>query len=187
MNRARLAKIRELEVLGRGGYLHIAIHRSARIHASAQIGPFGQGFERAEGGLERMAQLGGLVVGPDVEIGPNATIMLGALSDTRIGARTSVGNGVNVGHGAEIGPDCILAAHATVGGSARIGANVTLYMAAVVGNKVAVGDGATIGAGAVVRHDVGAGETWAGNPARRIDRTGSWLRLFGRVKGWLAR
>lgn len=46
--------------------------------------------------------------------------------------------------------------------SASIGAG------AVILPGITIGEGAMIGAGAVVTKDVPAGETWAGNPARRV-------------------
>ena len=45
---------------------------------------------------------------------------------------------------------------------ASIGANATIICG------VTIGEGAMIGAGSVVTKDVPSGETWVGNPARRI-------------------
>lgn len=55
-----------------------------------------------------------------------------------------------------------LAEPVRIGNDVWIGANATILPG------VSIGDGAIIGAGAVVTHDVPAGETWVGNPARRI-------------------
>ena len=44
----------------------------------------------------------------------------------------------------------------------NIGANATIL------SGVSVGTGSTIGAGAVVTKNIPAGETWVGNPARRL-------------------
>lgn len=168
MNPQRLAKIRELEVLARDGYILIRVHRTAKVHASAVVGAEGQGYEWNGLAWEKMPQLGGVVIEEDVEVGAHCTIMRGALSDTIVRAGTKIGNGVNVGHGAEIGEHCLITAHVTIGGSAVLGSEVTVWMGAIVANKVRIGDNAVIGAGSVVLHDVPAGETWVGNPARRL-------------------
>jgi len=48
-----------------------------------------------------------------------------------------------------------------VGNRVRIGSNATIL-------PVSIGDGAIIGAGSVVTKNVPAGETWAGNPAKKL-------------------
>lgn len=57
----------------------------------------------------------------------------------------------------------------TVAKQVRIGNDVWIGANATILPGVSIGDGAIIGAGAVVTHDVPAGETWVGNPARRIE------------------
>jgi UDP-3-O-[3-hydroxymyristoyl] glucosamine N-acyltransferase len=143
---------------------------SADVHRTAVIGAEGQGYEwDNEAGLYvSMPHLAGVVIGPDVVIGPHSTIMRGVLKDTRIGRGTKIGNGVNIGHGVSIGEHCIIVAHATVGGSTRVGSGVTIWQGAMIANRLRIGDGATIGMGAVVLNDVPEGETWVGNPARKI-------------------
>jgi maltose O-acetyltransferase len=49
----------------------------------------------------------------------------------------------------------------------RIGSDVWIGGGAIILPGIAVGDGAVIGAGSVVTRDVAAGQTVAGNPARR--------------------
>jgi acetyltransferase-like isoleucine patch superfamily enzyme len=50
-----------------------------------------------------------------------------------------------------------------------IGDDVRIGIGALILKGVTVGAGARIGAGAVVTRDIPSGETWAGNPARRVD------------------
>lgn len=57
----------------------------------------------------------------------------------------------------------------TVAKQIRIGRDVWIGANATILPGVSIGDGAIIGAGAVVTHDVPEGETWVGNPARRIE------------------
>ncbi len=75
---------------------------------------------------------------------------------------------MNVGHNVQVGEDALLTGHAQLGGSCRIGARTVVWQAAAIANGVTVGEDAVIGMGSCVRTDVGPGETWAGNPARRI-------------------
>lgn len=57
----------------------------------------------------------------------------------------------------------------TLAKSVRIGNDVWIGAGAILLPGVSIGDGAIIGAGAVVTHDVPPGETWVGNPAKRIE------------------
>jgi UDP-3-O-[3-hydroxymyristoyl] glucosamine N-acyltransferase len=133
------------------------------------IGCGGMGYERdADGRLAAFPQLGGVVLEADVDVGAHATIQRGALGDTVIHRGAKIGPHVNVGHGAEIGEDVLVAGHAQIGGGSHIGRGTVVWQSAVIANRVTIGDGAVVGMAAAVRKDVGAGEVWAGNPARRL-------------------
>lgn len=142
----------------------------ADVHHTAVIGAEGQGYEWDihEGKHVSMPHLAGVVIGPDVTIGPHCTVMRGVLRDTHIGKGTKIGNGVNVGHGVLIGEHCIIVAHATIGGSVRIGNHVTIWQGAMIANGVHIGSDAVIGMGAVVLESVPNSETHVGNPAHKL-------------------
>ena len=72
---------------------------------------------------------------------------------------------VVLGDGTFVGPGAIVLGGATVGKFSLIGA------AAVVLPGVVIGEMATIGAGSVVTKNVKPGETVAGNPARKIEKS----------------
>jgi acetyltransferase-like isoleucine patch superfamily enzyme len=55
-----------------------------------------------------------------------------------------------------------------VGGLVTLGDRVKVGLGAVILPHVTVGSDARIGAGAVVTKDIPPGETWVGNPARRL-------------------
>ena len=60
-----------------------------RVHAGARIGTDGFGYVPGPDGAHKVPQIGGCVIGDDVEIGANCTIDRGALDDTRIGTGRS--------------------------------------------------------------------------------------------------
>jgi acetyltransferase-like isoleucine patch superfamily enzyme len=76
----------------------------------------------------------------------------------------------HIGHDAEVGDDVEIAPLASVGGECEIGHRVKIGQGAVFKPRVKVGNDAVIGAGAVVVKDVPAGETWVGNPAKKLER-----------------
>lgn len=96
------------------------------------------------------------------------TVDAGIEEPTTIGPRSWLMKGCHVGHDAQIGADCELAPHCSVGGHATLGNGVRVGQGATFKPFVTVGDGSRIGMGAVVIRDVPAGETWAGNPARKL-------------------
>lgn len=107
-------------------------------------------------------------------VSPSATVEAYVTVDAGVERPTFVGGGawlmkkVHVGHDAIIGPDCEVAPLTSIGGYVVLGAGVKVGQGAVFKPRVRVGAGARIGAGAVVTKDVPPGETWVGNPARRL-------------------
>lgn len=110
---------------------------------------------------------------PDVHVSARieafVTVDAGTERPTHVGAGAWLMKHVHVGHDASVGPGCELApgvvvcGHATICADVRVGANATVLPFR------RIGEGAHIGAGAVVTRDVPAGETWVGNPARRLE------------------
>jgi acyl-[acyl carrier protein]--UDP-N-acetylglucosamine O-acyltransferase len=96
------------------------------------------------------------------------TVDCGMAASTCIGARVWLMKKVHVGHDAYIGEDAEIAPLCSIGGHVEIGKRVRVGQGATFKPYVKVGDDARIGMGSVVICDVPAGETWAGNPARRI-------------------
>jgi acetyltransferase-like isoleucine patch superfamily enzyme len=57
-----------------------------------------------------------------------------------------------------------------IAGEVTIGNRVRIGIGALLKPYITIGDDARIGMGAVVLCDVPAGETWVGNPARRLEK-----------------
>jgi len=113
---------------------------------------------------------GDVRIGDDVRLGCFVCIDRASLAGefTEIGDGTKIDNLVHIAHNVKIGKHCLIIAGAVIGGSAVIGDRVYVGMGALIKNKVKIGDDAVIGMGAVVLKDVPAGETWVGNPAKKL-------------------
>jgi UDP-3-O-[3-hydroxymyristoyl] glucosamine N-acyltransferase len=159
--------------IGRGSYigpcasvLAALIGNRVIIHGGARIGQDGFGFVPGAKGLEKVPQIGRVVIQDDVEIGANSTIDRGALGDTVIGEGTKIDNLVQIGHNVRIGRHCAIAAHSGLSGSVVLGDYVMLGGRVGIADHVTVGDGAQIAAGSGLMRDVPAGEKWGGSPAK---------------------
>lgn len=137
-----------------------------KVHPSAVIGADGFGIDAGK----RVPHIGHVQLGNQVEIGAHTCVDRATLGATYIGHGTKVDNLVHIAHNVRIGTDCQVVAGAVIGGSAVIGDRVFIGMGALIKNKVRIGDDAVIGMGAVVTKDVPAGETWVGNPARKLEK-----------------
>lgn len=161
--------------IGRDGYIgpgatiqHALIGNRVIVHAGARIGQDGFGYVPGGKGVEKVPQLGRVVIQDDVEVGANTTVDRGALSDTMIGEGTKIDNLVQIAHNVRIGRFCMLAAHCGVSGSVTIGDGAMLGGRAGIADHLAIGSGAQVAAAAGVMTDIPAGERWAGAPAQPI-------------------
>lgn len=101
----------------------VTIGERVVIQPGAVIGGEGFGFANERGSWEKIAQLGGVRIGNDVEIGANTTIDRGAISDTVIGNGVKLDNQIMIAHNVQIGDNTAMAGCAGVSGSTKIGRN----------------------------------------------------------------
>jgi acetyltransferase-like isoleucine patch superfamily enzyme len=135
------------------------------------IGGSGFGYERGPDRVPlRIPHLGRVVFGDGVELGSCVCIDRGVIGDTVIGDNVKIDNLVHVAHNAQIGKNTLIVAGAVIGGSVVIGEKCFIGMNASIKQKVKIGNNVTVGAGAVVLKDIPDGETWVGNPARKLEK-----------------
>ncbi|HXM07102.1 MAG TPA: UDP-3-O-(3-hydroxymyristoyl)glucosamine N-acyltransferase, partial [Candidatus Acidoferrum sp.] len=135
-------------------------------HPGSVIGSEGFGWAFLDGRLERIPQIGNVVIDDDVEIGANTCVDRAQTGSTHIGAGTKIDNLVQIGHNCRIGKHCVLAALTGLAGSTVVGDGVQI--AGQVGTKghMKIGSGATVAGQSGVWGDVAEGTTVSGNPAR---------------------
>ncbi|MBK1874222.1 UDP-3-O-(3-hydroxymyristoyl)glucosamine N-acyltransferase [Marinobacter sp. 1-3A] len=101
----------------------VVIGQRCHILSGAVIGSDGFGFANEKGQWHRIAQLGRVVLGDDVEVGANTTIDRGALDDTVIGSGVKLDNLIQIAHNVHIGDHCAMAAMVGIAGSTKIGSH----------------------------------------------------------------
>ncbi len=102
-------------------YHDVRMGERAVIQSGAVIGGEGFGFANQGGRWNKIAQIGGVLIGDDVEIGANTTVDRGALSDTVIGNGVKLDNQIQIAHNVQIGDHTAMAACVGISGSTRIG------------------------------------------------------------------
>ena len=147
-------------------YPGTVLGRRCILHAGVCLGVDGFGYVEREGGLAKVPQVGGCVLGDDVEIGANTTLDRGSIGETRVGNGSKLDNLVHLGHNVVVGSMSVLAAQVGVAGSTRIGSGVQFGGQAGINGHITIEDGARIAGQAGVTASVPAGETVMGFPAR---------------------
>lgn len=165
-------------VIGREGHLYpqVCVREAVRIgdrfiaHCGVVIGGDGYGYTIEQRPnlpprIEKIAQLGTVVIGDDVEIGANSTIDRARFDATRIGNQVKIDNLVQIGHNVRIGDYSGIVSLTGIAGSVQIGSGVMIWGQVGIGGHFKIGDGAVIGAQSGVFRDVAPGEDLFGTPA----------------------
>lgn len=141
------------------------------IHSGALICVDGLGCIRKEDGtLQEFPQLGGVIIGNNTYIGGNTHIASGSLSDTIIENGCKINGMCFIGSNDHLHENVWITGSTMLAGSVVVGKNTTIYSRVVVREWCNVGENAVIGMGAVVTKHIPAGETWVGNPARKLEK-----------------
>ncbi len=119
-------------------------------------------------GFKRVASVGGVIIGDDVEIGANSCIDKGTLKNTIIGGGTKLDNLVHIAHNVIIGQNCLICGQVGIAGSTIVGDNV------IMGGQVGVADNLMIGQNSVLAGKTGVSvnvlpkKFMMGNPAMEM-------------------
>jgi len=136
------------------------------LHSGSVIGSEGFGWAFLEGRLERIPQIGNVILEDEVEIGANSCVDRAQTGSTFIGQGTKIDNLVQIGHNCRIGKHCAIAAQTGFAGSTNVGDFVKIAGQVGTRGHMHIGSRATIAGQSGVWGDVPDGAMISGNPAR---------------------
>ncbi len=184
-------------------YPNVVLYRDVRIgdrsivHAGAVLGADGFGYEWDSSERNRrikIPQVGGVSIGPDVEIGAITAVDRATAGDTVIRQGVKIDNLVQVGHNTVIGDHAVIAGQVAIGGSSTIGARNDIAGQVAISDHVHLCDDLIIAGFSGVSHDMPKPGAYWGVPARpfleakRISAVvGKLPELLGRIKELEAR
>ena len=150
------------------------------IHPGVVIGADGFGQAMENGNWIKVPQLGGVLIGDDVEIGANTTIDRGAIEDTVIEDNVKLDNQIQVAHNVKIGAHTAIAGCTAIAGSTKIGKHCRIAgMVGIVGH-LEIADNVTITAKSLVTGSIKkAGMYSAGTP---LESSQQWRKNTVRFK-----
>ena len=143
-----------------------AIGKRVVLHSGSVIGSEGFGWAFIEGRLERIPQVGNVVLDDDVEIGANSCVDRAQTGSTTIGQGTKLDNLVQIGHNCRIGKHCAIAAQTGMAGTTSVGDYVKIAGQVGTRGHMHIGSRSTVAGQAGVWGDVPDGAIVSGNPAR---------------------
>ena len=136
------------------------------LHAGSVIGADGFGFApNAEGGFDKIPQLGNVIIEDNVEIGANTCIDRAKTDSTIIRKGVKLDNLIQIGHNVQIGENTVSSSQAGIAGTTKVGANCFIAGQVGIADHVVVGDRVKIGAKSGVDKNIPDGEIRYGNPA----------------------
>lgn len=160
-------------------YERTVVGSRTTIHANAVIGGYGFGYRTVDGRHERVAQLGNVILGSDVEIGAGTTIDRGTYDPTVVGDGTKIDNQVMIGHNCHLGRHNLICSQVGIAGSCTTGDYVVMAGQVGLSDHLNIGDRAVLGAKAGLMNDVPADRVYIGVPA--TPERDQW-KMWGHVR-----
>lgn len=161
-------------------YYGCRIGHGCIVHSGAVIGADGFGFAPDGQSWVKIPQIGGVVIGNNVEIGANTTVDRGALDDTVVGDGCKIDNLVHIGHNCRIGANSVLAGCTGVAGSTVFGEHCVVGGAGMIsGHLNIVGDTTISGGSTVMKSIMKPGVYTSVQP---LDTHEDWLRNASHIR-----
>jgi UDP-3-O-[3-hydroxymyristoyl] glucosamine N-acyltransferase len=160
-------------------YHRVKIGKNCIIHSGAVIGSDGFGMANDQGRWVKIPQLGGVLIGDEVEIGANTTIDRGALEDTVIETGVKIDNQVQIAHNVVIGAHTAMAAKVGIAGSTKIGRYCLIGGAAGITGHIEITDKVIVAAMSGISHSINQpGMYSSAIPAREVR---SWNKTVAHI------
>ena len=165
-----VARIGEGSLIKAGAKIkdNVYIGRNVTIGENTVIGSDGFGYEWDGKKYEKFMSIGSVYIGDNVDIGANTCIDRGTLSDTLIYSGVKIDNLVHIAHNVNIEENSLVIANSMIGGSVKIGKRAYIAPSSTIINQATIADSAMVGIGSNVLKDIPVGETWVGNPAKKL-------------------
>ena len=136
------------------------------LHANCVLGADGFGFVWDGKQRVKVPQVGGVVLGDDVEVGAGTCIDRSTCGETVIGDGTKLDNMVQIAHNVTLGTAVAIAAHSSVAGSSHIGDRVVMGGQSGVADHLSVAADSMLGGRAGVLQSLDEPGSYLGFPAQ---------------------
>ncbi|WP_375162888.1 UDP-3-O-(3-hydroxymyristoyl)glucosamine N-acyltransferase [Pseudomonas sp. LS44] len=175
-------------IIGEGGWLaprvtlfhDVKIGKRVVIQSGAVIGGEGFGFANEKGIWQKIAQIGGVTLGDDVEVGSNTTIDRGALADTLIGNGVKLDNQIMIAHNVQVGDHTAMAACVGISGSTKIGKHCMLAGGVGLVGHIDICDGVFITGMTMVTRSIT--EPGAYSSGTAMQPAAEWKKSVARIR-----
>lgn len=150
------------------------------LHSGAVIGSDGFGLQPTRDGWRKVAQVGTVIIGNDVEIGANTTVDRGAIEDTVIGNGVKIDNLVQIAHNVRIGDNTAIAGCAGIAGSSTIGARCMLGGASMVVGHLSICDDVVVSGGTLIATSITQPGQYTGVFPTTAHR--DWIKMAAKLR-----
>ena len=136
------------------------------FHAGVVIGADGFGFApNAQGGFDKIPQLGNVIIEDNVEIGANSCIDRAKTDSTIIRKGVKLDNLIQIGHNVIIGENTVSSAQTGIAGTTKVGSNCFIAGQVGIADHVVIGNHVKIGAQSGIDKNVPDGDIRFGSPS----------------------
>ena len=122
------------------------------MHPGTVVGADGFGYVASGREIVKVPQVGGVVIGNDVEIGAGCTIDCGTMDSTVLEDSVKLDDRVHVGHNVRIGSSTIVCGAVVIGGSTDIGRGCLIGGCVILADNICIADGVSIMGSSVIGH-----------------------------------
>ena len=155
-------------------YHGVSLKDRGILHSGTVIGADGFGFAFDGEKSVKIAQLGTVRLGCDVEVGAGTTIDRGALDDTLIGDGVKIDNQVQIGHNCVVGDHTVICGCTALAGSTTVGRYCMIGGGVGITGHLSISDRVSISAMSMVTRSIEKPGVYSSGTL--LQESGQWRR-----------